>query len=69
MLVLTRKVGEKIVIGDNIVVTVVAIQGHKIRLGIDAPREINIARSELLEKLDLPLIQTHEDQSKQPATP
>lgn len=69
MLVLTRKVGEKIVIGDNIVVTVVAIQGHKIRLGIDAPREINIARSELLEKLDLPLIQTQKDPSKQPAMP
>ena len=38
MLVLTRKVGEQIVIDDNITVTIVAIEGNKIRLGITAPR-------------------------------
>ena len=49
MLVLTRKVGEKIIIGD-IVVTVTEIRGDRVRLGIDAPRSINIARGELLDK-------------------
>lgn len=49
MLVLSRKVGEKIVIGGNIVVTVIEIDRGKIRLGITAPREIPVFRQELVE--------------------
>lgn len=48
MLVLSRKLGEKICIGDNICITVVDIDRGKIRLGIDAPREVPIFRQELL---------------------
>jgi carbon storage regulator len=48
MLVLTRKLGECIHIGDDVRVTVVAVQGQKIRLGIDAPKSVNIVRSELV---------------------
>lgn len=48
MLVLSRKLGERIVIGDNIVVTVVEIDRGKIRLGIDAPKEVAIYRGELV---------------------
>jgi carbon storage regulator len=48
MLVLSRKLGEKICIGDNICITVVDIDRGKIRLGIDAPRDIPIYRQELL---------------------
>jgi carbon storage regulator len=48
MLVLTRKLGEKIVIGDNITITVVDIDRGKIRLGIECPRHVPIFRSELL---------------------
>ena len=48
MLVLTRKLGEKIVVGDGIVVTVVAIKGGQIRLGIDAPEHVPVWRGELL---------------------
>jgi carbon storage regulator len=47
MLVLSRKLGEGIVIGDNILLTVVAIRGNQIRLGITAPREVGIRREEL----------------------
>lgn len=47
MLVLTRKVGESIVIGDNIVVTVTAVQGNKVRLGITAPPEVTVHRNEV----------------------
>jgi carbon storage regulator len=47
MLVLTRKSMQHIQIGDDIVVTVVEVRGHKVRLGIDAPKEIPIRRSEL----------------------
>lgn len=51
MLVLTRKLGESIVIGDSVTVTVVDIKGDTIRLGIDAPREVRVQRSELLEAI------------------
>jgi carbon storage regulator len=48
MLVLSRKLGEKIVINDNICITVVDIDRGKIRLGIEAPRAVPIFRKELL---------------------
>ena len=48
MLVLSRKLGEKIYINDNICITVVDIDRGKIRLGIEAPRDIPIFRQELL---------------------
>ena len=47
MLVLSRKPGEKIHIGSGITVTVIEVQGNKIRLGIDAPEEVPIFRAEL----------------------
>jgi carbon storage regulator len=47
MLVLSRKTNEEICIGPNIYVTVLAIQGGKVRLGIEAPTEVPIRRSEL----------------------
>jgi len=48
MLVLSRKLGEKIRIGDSIEITVTSIERGKIRLGIEAPRDILIIRSELI---------------------
>ena len=50
MLVLSRKLGEKIVIGEGIVVTVTEIAPGRIRLGIDAPPDVHIARAELLAR-------------------
>jgi carbon storage regulator len=47
MLVLSRKVGERILIGDNVCVTVVRLSGGVVRLGIDAPREMAVVRDEL----------------------
>ena len=51
MLVLTRKLGETIIIDDNIVIKVVDIHGKQIRLGIEAPMEIGIYRGEIYEKI------------------
>lgn len=48
MLVLSRKLGEKIMIGDNIVVTIVKIDRNQIRIGIEAPGEVPIYREEIL---------------------
>jgi carbon storage regulator len=50
MLVLSRKLGEKILIGENICVTVVDIDRGKIRLGVEAPRDVPIFRQELLDQ-------------------
>lgn len=47
MLVLSRKLGEKIVIGDNIVVTIVKIDRNQIRIGIEAPHDIPVYREEI----------------------
>jgi carbon storage regulator len=51
MLVLTRKLMEKLVIGDNICITVVRIEGGQVRLGIEAPPDVRIVRSELVPDL------------------
>lgn len=51
MLVITRKLGEALIIGDNeVVVTVVEVHGRSVRLGIEAPREILVLRRELAER-------------------
>lgn len=47
MLVLSRKAGEDIIIGDNIVIKVIRIDGKKVRLGLEAPEDIKILRGEL----------------------
>lgn len=52
MLVLSRKVGERILIGDEIAVTVVRIAGGGVRLGIEAPQEMPVVREELKQQLD-----------------
>jgi carbon storage regulator len=49
MLVLTRRSGEKILIGEHIELTVIAVSGNQVKLGIDAPEEVMIVRQELLE--------------------
>jgi len=51
MLVLSRKTGESIVIGNDVEVKVVAIEGNRIRIAIDAPREVSILRGELADNL------------------
>lgn len=50
MLVLTRKVGEAIAIGDDVKVTVLGVHDGKARIGIDAPREVRVMRTELLDR-------------------
>jgi len=51
MLVLSRRVGEKLLIGDDIVVTVIEVRSDGVRLGIDAPRHVRVHRAEVLDAL------------------
>ena len=51
MLILTRKIGESIIIGDNVKVTVLGVEGRQVRVGIDAPKEVSVHREEIYEKI------------------
>ena len=55
MLALSRKPGEKVVIGNGITVTVVAVTGNRVRVGIDAPDQVRILRGELAGWQDRPV--------------
>ncbi|MBK5004107.1 carbon storage regulator CsrA [Pseudomonas sp. S32] len=52
MLILTRKVGETIVINDTIRVTVLQVKGGQVRLGIEAPKDVSVHRQEIQERID-----------------
>lgn len=51
MLILTRRVGESVVIGDKISVTVLGVKGNQVRLGVDAPRDVSVHREEIYDKI------------------
>lgn len=51
MLILTRRVGEKLMIGDNIGIRVLGIKGYQVRLGIEAPKEVGVHREEIYIKI------------------
>lgn len=51
MLILTRKVGEKLIINDDIVVTILEFKGNQVRVGIDAPKDVTIYREEIYERI------------------
>jgi carbon storage regulator len=52
MLVLTRRTGEGIMIGDQIEIKILDVSGEKVRVGIDAPRAINVYRTEVFERIE-----------------
>ncbi len=51
MLILTRRIGESLLVGDDVKITILEIQGNQIRLGIKAPREIEVHREEIYQRI------------------
>jgi carbon storage regulator len=53
MLVMTRRIGEKIIIGSDITITILDVQGNQVRIGIDAPRNVAVHREEIYRRIEL----------------
>ena len=51
MLILTRRVGETVVIGDEVQVTVLGVKGNQVRLGVTAPRDVSVHRQEIYDRI------------------
>lgn len=51
MLILTRRVGETLIIGDNVVITVLGVKGNQVRIGINAPKDVSIHREEIYNRI------------------
>jgi carbon storage regulator len=63
MLILTRRVGETVMIGEDVTVTVLGVKGNQVRIGVNAPREVAVHREEIFERIK------REESGEEPGTP
>ena len=52
MLILTRRVGESLMIGDGVTITVLGVKGNQVRIGVNAPKEVAVHREEILNRIE-----------------
>jgi carbon storage regulator len=62
MLILTRRVGETLMIGDDVTVTVLGVKGNQVRIGVNAPKDVSVHREEIYQRIQREKSDDHEDQ-------
>lgn len=65
MLILTRRVGETLMVGDEVTVTVLGVKGNQVRIGVNAPKEISIHREEIYQRIQQEKQNNSEDHPNQ----
>ncbi len=61
MLILTRRVGESLIIGDDVVVNVLGVKGNQVRIGVDAPKDVSVHREEIYDRIQAEKSQADDD--------